>query len=441
MLHKRIGASDIEDLRRLARRRLPRVVFDYIDGGAEREITLRENLSAFDRVAFRPRCAVAMSTCDLRTDVLGTTFDLPFLLAPVACCRVLYPRGEAVAAAQAGAAGTAYILSTFSGCSVEDVKAASTGAVWFQLYLLGGREVAREGIRRAQAAGCSVLVVTVDSLVAKLRPRPRQTGTIGAVSGVTDQRWHRRAERTWQSMRRAQQFVAEARWTRLRRYNRSWLRLGAQVLARPRWLIDFLTDGGLMDLPNVALPEVGAFAFGDVGAAHEQPITSWSDLRWIRDEWRGPLVVKGVLRGDDACRAAAEGADAVVVSNHGGRELDGAAATLRALPGVVQAVGGRIDVLFDSGIRRGSDVVKALCLGARAVLIGRAYVYGLGASGGDGVARAIEILRADVIRTIKLLGCPSVRELNSSFIDFDPQSIRPEEIAARDRAPLGIGAP
>jgi L-lactate dehydrogenase (cytochrome) len=189
-----------------------------------------------------------------------------------------------------------------------------------------------------------------------------------------------------------------------------------QFLARPRWLAAFLADGGLMKFPNVVLPD-GPMPYADVGTALSESVVCWDDLRWLREVWGGPIVIKGVHTADDARRAVDAGAAALVVSNHGGRQLDGVAATLRVLPEVVAAVGDRIEVLMDGGIRRGSDVAKALCLGARAVLVGRAYAYGLGAGGEAGVTRAIEILRADLERTLKLLGCPSVRDLDGSYVD------------------------
>jgi len=193
-----------------------------------------------------------------------------------------------------------------------------------------------------------------------------------------------------------------------------------QFLARPRWLAAFLGDGGLMKFPNVVLPGEGEMRYADVGAALERSTVCWDDLRWIRDVWRGPIVVKGVHTGDDARRAVDAGVQAIVVSNHGGRQLDGVAPTLRVLPEVVAAVDGRIEVLLDSGIRRGGDIAKAMCLGARAVLVGRAYAYGLGAAGEAGVARAIEILRTDLVRTLKLLGCDAVTKLDRSFVDAPP---------------------
>jgi isopentenyl diphosphate isomerase/L-lactate dehydrogenase-like FMN-dependent dehydrogenase len=373
---------NVADLRRLAERRLPRVVFDYVDGGAESEVTLRENCLAFDEVTFRPRGAVAAPAADLQTSVLGTRLALPFLLAPVGSTRMLYPRGEPVAARAAGEAATAYVLSTLSGCTLEEVKAATTGPCWYQVYLVGGREVARAAIERARAAKYSALVVTIDTPMAGLRERDVRNGTRELVGG-----------RAWTML----PFV--------------W-----QFLARPRWLAAFLSDGGMMRFPNVVLAD-GPMAYADVGAALEQSVVSWTDLKWIREAWGGPIVVKGVLTAEDARRAVDEGAEAVVVSNHGGRQLDGAPATLRALPEVVAAVRGRAEVLMDGGIRRGSDIVKAICLGARAVLVGRAYAYGLGAGGGPGVARAIEILRSDLARTLKLLGCASVAELGPSYVE------------------------
>ena len=383
-------AINIDDLRQAAKKRLPRVVFDYIDGGAGSEWTLRENTRAFDDLAFRPRSAVATAACDLRTTVLGTTIDVPFILAPVGSSRLFHPRGEEVAARAAGEAGTIYSLSTLAGCHVSDVKAATRGPVWYQLYLVGGRDVALTAIERAKSAGCSALIVTIDTPVAGMRERDVRNG--------------------------AKELVSDSMLSML---PHAW-----QFLARPRWVASFLLDGGLMKFPNIVLRD-GPMPYADVGAALEQSMVSWSDFAWIRDAWRGPIVVKGVHTADDARQAVDHGANAVVVSNHGGRQLDGAAATIRVLPEVLDAVRDRADVLLDSGIRRGEHIVKALALGARAVLIGRAYAYGLGAAGASGVTRAIEILRTDIIRTLKLLGCASVRDLDRSFIDVPQEWIAP----------------
>ena len=372
---------NIEDLRRLAARRAPRVVFDYLDGGAEAEMTLRANVRAFEAVTFRPRGAVAIPEVDIRTTVMGAKLALPFMLAPVGSTRMFYPRGEELAAHAAGAAGTAYILSTLSGTNMEDVQAATTGPAWYQVYLVGGREIATAMLERVRKAGFTALVLTIDTPVSGMREKDLRNGT-----------------------------------KELLGRGPSMLPYLPQMLARPRWLAGMLADGGLMKFPNVLLPE-GPMPYADVGRALEQSVVSWSDFAWIRDLWKGPIMVKGVLTSDDAHRAVDAGASAVVVSNHGGRQLDGVAATLHALPEVVSAVGDRIEVLVDGGIRRGGDIVKAMCLGARAVLVGRAYAYGLAAAGEAGVQRAIDILRTDLVRTLKLLGCKSVSELDRSYID------------------------
>jgi len=381
---------NIEDLRRIAKRRLPRVVFDYIDGGAEAERTLRANSQAYEAVTLRPRCAIATPACDLRTTVLGTSLSMPLILAPVGSCRLMYPRGEEAAARAAGRAGIIYTLSTLSGCRLEDVAAASEGPVWYQLYLVGGRDCALAAIERARKAGFSALVVTIDTAVAGMRERDIRNGAKELLSG---------------NLREILPFVR-------------------QLFTKPRWLAAFLADGGLMKFANVIIPGKGPMLYADVTTALEQAVVSWQDLSWIRDAWNGPIIIKGVHTGEDARRAVDVGANALVVSNHGGRQLDGVAPTLQMLPEVLSAVGDRVEVLLDGGIRRGSDIVKALCLGARAVLTGRAYAYGLGAAGEVGVTRAIEILRTDLIRTLKLLGCASIAHLDRSFIDFPAEWLR-----------------
>jgi isopentenyl diphosphate isomerase/L-lactate dehydrogenase-like FMN-dependent dehydrogenase len=373
----------IHDFRPLARHRLPKPVFDYLDGGADGEVTLRENCRVFDDVTFRPRQAVPVANCDLRTRVLGFDLSFPALLAPVGYSRLMHPDGEAGAARAAGAAGTAYVLSTISGHRLEDVKAASSGPVCFQLYLMGGRAASEAVIERARVAGCAALFITIDTPVAGLRERDYRNGMRELVGGSL-----------WAKM----PFLP-------------------QILARPEWLAGFLLDGGMAKLPNVVLPGQGPMELVDVSAALARAAVTWSDLKWIRSLWPGPMVIKGVLTGDDARHAVDEGAAAVVVSNHGGRQLDGVSASLRALPEVVVAVNGQVEVLMDGGVRRGSDIVKAVCLGARAVLCGRAYAYGLAAAGHAGVVRALEILQADVERTLKLLGCTSVAALDRSYVD------------------------
>jgi L-lactate dehydrogenase (cytochrome) len=372
----------VDDFRPLARRRLPRAVWDYLDGGAEGEVTLRENCRAFEDVTFRPRQAVAVGQCDLRTRVLGQDLSLPFMLAPVGYTRMMHRDGEAGAARAAGKAGTGYCLSTISGHPLEDVKAASTGPVFFQLYLVGGRAAAEAVLERARVAGYAGLLVTIDTPVAGMRERDHRNGMKELISGgLLDK-----------------------------------VPFLPNVLSHPGWLLSFLGDGGLRPLPNVVVPGQGPLALLDVGAALAATTVTWADFKWIRDCWRGPIVVKGVLTGDDARRSVDAGAVAVSVSNHGGRQLDSVAASIRALPEVVAAVGGQVEVWLDGGVRRGPDIVKALCLGAHVVLCGRAYAYGMAAAGEAGVTRAIEILRADLDRTLRLLGCRSVAELDRSYV-------------------------
>jgi isopentenyl diphosphate isomerase/L-lactate dehydrogenase-like FMN-dependent dehydrogenase len=373
----------IEDLRPVAERRIPKSVFDYLDGGAEGEVTLRENCRIYEDITFNPRHAVVSQECDLRTRVLGMDLAVPFVLAPVGYSRLMHPGGEVAAARAAGNAGTAYILSTISGHKLEDVKAASSGPVFYQLYLMGGRGASEAAIERANAAGFSALVVTIDTPVSGIRERDYRNGMKELITGGV---------------------FAKIPYL-------------PQILSRPGWLMQFLLDGGLQPLPNVVIAEKGPMTLTDVSTALAESAVTWADFRWIRELWKGPIVVKGVLTADDALLAIDHGAAAISVSNHGGRQLDGVPASLRVLPEVVRSVNGQVEVLMDGGIRRGTDIVKALCLGAKAVLCGRAYAYGLAAAGEAGVNRALQILRTDLERTLKLLGCPSVAALDRSYVN------------------------
>jgi isopentenyl diphosphate isomerase/L-lactate dehydrogenase-like FMN-dependent dehydrogenase len=382
----------VDDARRRARRILPRVVFDYVDGGADDEVTLRENRRAYEAVTFRPRGAVHVKP-DLRTTVLGTPVEFPVLCAPCGFVRVVHPDGEIAVAREAAAAGTVSIVSTAAGTSLEDVATASRGGLpdgepnrlWFQLYFMNGRTGAEILVERAERAGYGALVVTIDSAIVGNRERDTRNGVV----------------------------------LPLRVDARMAMHFAPQVLVRPAWLQRFVVDGMRLDFPNSLLLGPGGTPLPKDEAPKavlSRPPT-WADIGWIRERWTGPLVVKGLVTGADARRAVEVGADAVVVSNHGGRQLDGAPATLRALPEVVDAVGGEVEVLVDGGVRRGADVVKAVALGARAVLIGRAYIFGLAVSGGAGVAQVLRILRTDMDRTLRLLGCPSVKDLDRSWID------------------------
>jgi isopentenyl diphosphate isomerase/L-lactate dehydrogenase-like FMN-dependent dehydrogenase len=374
---------NIADLRLIAERRLPRVVFDYVDGGAQDEFTLRENVRAFDEVVFRPRNAVFIQKCDLTTSVLGSQLSMPFLLAPIGFSSLIHSQGEVLAARAAGNAGIGFVLTTISGSPLEKVAAASSGPRWYQLYLVGGREAAEPALARAWAAGFTVLAITIDTGTFGFRERDIRNG-IPALLGPNQ--------------------LAKIKYL-------------PRLLVHPGWVASFLLDGGMLELPNVIVPGRGPMPLSEVQESLARSVVTWEDLRWIRKKWPGSIIVKGVLTGDDARRALDEGAAGVGVSNHGGRQLDGVAASLRALPEIVKAVGGRAEVLMDGGIRRGSDIVKAICLGAKAVLVGRAYAYGLGAAGEAGVGRAIAILRADLKRTLALLGCESIAELNRSYVE------------------------
>ncbi len=373
---------NVTDLRGCARARLPDVVFDYLDGAAERETTFADNIAAFDEVMFKPKLAVKIPQVDLSTRLLGVDVALPALLAPIGYSRLLHPRGERAAAAGAARAGTGYILSTISGHPLEDVRAENE-KVFFQLYLMGGREASERTIARAQAAGYKALFLTIDTAVAGMRERDFRNGMAQLMGGNP---------------------FAKIKYL-------------PNLLAHPRWLAGFLLDGGMPTLPN-AVTASGPLKATNVAAALESAAVCWDDLEWIRRCWNGPIVIKGIQTADDARRAVDHGAAAIVVSNHGGRQLDGVPGSLRVLPSVVEAVGTNCEVLFDSGVRRGSDIVKALCLGAKGVLLGRAYAYGMAAAGDAGVDRALAILRADLVRTMKLMGCASLRELSGAQVSL-----------------------
>src|SRR5262249_8762005 len=299
---------NVQDFRSLARRRLPKVVFDYLDGGAEDEITLRENRRAFEDVTFRPRHAVAFAECDLRTRLLGCDLALPMILAPIGYSSVMHSRGEIAAARAAGDAGTAYILSTISGVALEDVKAATFGPLFYQLYLIGGRKAAEFTIERIRKAGFSGLFVTIDTAVAGMRERDFRNGMKELISGSIFEK----------------------------------IPFLGQILVRPSWLMSFLRDGGVPVLPNVVIPGRGPMPLVYAATVLALPRITWDVWRWTRNSWKGPLIVRGVLPADDARRAIDAGASAVVVSNHGGRQLDTVQASLRALPEIVSAVNNQI---------------------------------------------------------------------------------------------------
>jgi isopentenyl diphosphate isomerase/L-lactate dehydrogenase-like FMN-dependent dehydrogenase len=379
---------NVDHARERCRKSVPAVLFDFIDGGADDELTIAANREAFRRVTFRPRSAVPVPQPDLSTTVLGHTLALPVVIAPCGGVRLVHRDGDRAVVRAAGQFGAAAIMSTALGTEVEDVIAESSAPAWFQLYFRGGRDGAEYLVDRVQNAGFTALFVTIDS-------------------------------------------SARGSDERLQRHGLPWpptltpstvARLTPQLIVRPRWLAGYLLDGRpttfAANRPDGAGEgEPTGFRPGSVPEI-ARPSPSWEDFTWIRSRWRGPLVVKGVLTAEDARRAVDVGADGVVVSNHGGRQMDGLPATLEVLPEILEAVGDRVDVLIDGGIRRGTDVVKALAIGASAAMIGRPYLYGLGAAGERGVVAVLDLFRRDLVRALRTLGCPSIAALDRSFVNL-----------------------
>lgn len=357
----------VEDLRRRARRKLPRAVFDFIDGAAEDEVSLRANRAAFGRLTFRPRVFVDVSRIDTSVRVLGQTLATPVILAPTGLCGMAAARGEVMAARAALRTGTIFTLSAMSGVSIEETMAAAPGAHWFQLYVWRDRDLTRRLVERAAAAGYRAMMVTADTPLLGQRERDLRNGATIPPRITVSNAW--------------------------------------DTLQKVGWLLG-MARHPTIDFANVRERRHAGPPLALSHYVNQQfdPSVTWEDLAWLRSIWTGPLLVKGIMSAEDARRAADHGVDAVIVSNHGGRQLDGLPASLEVLPEVAQAVGSRIEVLFDGGIRRGTDIVKALALGARAVLVGRPYLYGLGAGGEDGAAAAIDILTRELGRAMALLG-------------------------------------
>lgn len=369
-------AADIADLRLLGQRRTPKPVFDYVDGAAGAEISLQRSLDVFARVEFLPRVLRDVSKVSTATTILGRPSTMPFAFAPTGYTRMMHAAGECAVASVAAKAGIPYSLSTVGTTSPEDVAAASgDGRRWFQLYTWRDRDRSKALVERAKAAGFDVLLLTVDVPVGGARLRDVRNGlTIPPTL-------------TWQT------FVNGA--------------------MHPRWLADFLTTApptfmSLQVDTSVPMSQIASLMF--------DPSVSFDDLAWFRDIWPGPLVIKGVQTVDDAIALANAGMDGIVVSNHGGRQLDRSVTPLELLPSIVEAVGHRLEVLMDTGIRSGADIAAALAFGAKAVLVGRAYLYGLMAGGEAGVQRAYDILASELVRTMQLLGVTTVDELDSSLV-------------------------
>jgi L-lactate dehydrogenase (cytochrome) len=381
-------AASVEDLRRIAKRRLPGGVFDYIDGGAEDERTLAANQAAFAATTFRPRILRNVEQVDVASTLLGRPLAYPLVLAPTGFTRIADPDGELAVARAAARAGLPYTLSTLSTRSIEEVRSVSNGRLWFQVYAWRDRGLVREMVDRAGAAGYEALVLTVDTAVLGRRERDVRRGfslppTIGArtiVDGVLHPGW------TWSFVRSEP------------------IRF-ANVVGR--------------DVGDGASP----VSLSDYINTQFDPALSWDDVDWLRSIWDGPIVLKGVQTVDDARLAAERGVDAVALSNHGGRQLDGAPAPFSLVAPVADAVGDRVEILCDGGVRRGSDIVKAVASGATAAMAGRAYLYALGAAGERGVDRVLGWFRADLVRTMSLLGAGAIADLDPSLLDLphDPR--------------------
>lgn len=376
-------AISIGDYRELARRRLPRFLFDYIDGGSFSEETLRRNVGELQTLALRQRVLRDVSGADLSTTVLGQTWQLPVGLAPIGLGGLVARRGETQAVRAAEAAGIPFILSTVAACPIEEVAAAATQPFWFQLYMIRDRAFMRDLLARASAAGCSTLVFTVDMPVPGTRYRDYHSGLAGA-AGLGGQ------------LRRVAQALGRPRW--------AW---NVGLLGRPHGL------GNIAPLlgDNTGLEDFFAWMRGNF-----DPQIGWRDLDWIRAEWKGPIVLKGVLDVEDAREAAANGVDGIIVSNHGGRQLDGVPASALALPEIAAAVGDKLTVLADGGVRSGLDVLRLLALGARGVLLGRAWVWALAAGGQPAVEQMLSQLAAELRVAMALTGVRRIADIDSSVL-------------------------
>ncbi|WP_336212783.1 alpha-hydroxy acid oxidase [Nonomuraea sp. LPB2021202275-12-8] len=369
------AAADLADIRRLARRRAPRMVFDYVDGAAEGEVSLARSVAAFARVEFRPRVLRDVAEAPTAVDVLGRRIGMPVVLAPTGFTRMMHRDGERAVARAAARASVPYTLSTMGTTSARDVALAAPGGWnWFQLYVVRDRGRTRESLRLAREAGMDVLVVTVDVPVAGARLR---------------------------DVRHGMTMPPSLRWGGLLR-----------AAGHPAWWFDFLTSEPLRFATVDGAPD----DLAGITNLMFDPTVTLSDLSWIRSVWEGPLLVKGVQRVDDAKELAAVGVDGLVVSNHGGRQLDRSPTPLELLPEVVAAVGERTEVFLDGGVRSGADVAAAVALGARACFVGRAYLYGLMAGGEPGVDRVLQLMRAELVRTLQLLGVGGVDGLDRDTV-------------------------
>jgi L-lactate dehydrogenase (cytochrome) len=375
-------AASVSDYRALARARLPHFLFEYLDGGSYDEVTLARNVEDLRAVALRQRVLRDVSAIDLSATLFGQRWAMPVGLGPVGLSGLYARRGEVQAARAAAAANVPFSLSTLSACSIGEVAKGSEAPFWFQLYIVKDRGFVRDMIARAREAGCGALLLTVDLAVPGTRYRDYRAGLSGSMRGP------------------GSRFL--------------------QALRRPDWAWDVAVHGRPLTMGNLE-PLLGSGAvladlMGWVGRNFDASVT-WKDVAWVREQWPGPLVIKGILDPEDAREAVADGADGVIVSNHGGRQLDGVSSTARALPAVAEAVAGRMPVLVDGGVRSGLDVVRMLALGADFVLMGRAWAYALAACGQDGVAHVLQLIDAEMRVAMALTGCTDIAQLNGNIVE------------------------
>ncbi len=379
-----LAPASVSDYREIARRKLPRLMFDYVDGGAFEEATLAANRSDLQKISLKQKVMRDVSTLDTSVSLFGQTQSLPIILAPVGFAGMMARRAEVQAARAAEKAGVPFTLSTVGICPIEEVRRATRQPFWFQLYMMRDRGVVREIISRAQDAGCGALVFTVDLPVLGTRYRDIRNGM-----GV--------------------QLPLVSR-----------LRMAANFLSRPGWLVDVALRGRPLTFGNLAGVVKDAHSLGALlqwTTTALDPSVTWKDLEWVRSVWKGPLILKGVLDEEDAREAVATGADGIVVSNHGGRQLDAARSTISVLPRIADAVGDRTTVLMDGGIRSGQDVTRAVALGARACLVGRAWVYGVAAQGEAGVTAVLETMKRELRTSMALVGASRVEAIGRSVVE------------------------
>lgn len=378
--------ASVSDWRLRAQSRLPRMMFDYIDGGSYAESTLRRNVEDFERIALRQRILTDVSKLSLSTEILGEAMSMPIIMAPVGMAGLYARRGEVQAARAAEKANVPFTLSTVSICSIEEVRAAREKPFWFQLYMIKNRDYMEKLLARARASGARVLVFTVDLPTPGARYRDVRSGLSGEL-GLVD-----KAKRAFNAVR------------------------------HPGWVWDVMLNGGPQTFGNIveAMPDArGTNDFAMWIGKNFDPSVNWDDFAWIRERWDGPIVIKGILDAEDARRAADVGADGIVVSNHGGRQLDGVLSGVAALPPVVEAVGDRLTVLMDGGVRSGLDVLKAMSMGAKGVLVGRAWAYALAGGGEAGVSDMLKTLRSELAVAMMLTGCTDVRQAGEHMLVRD----------------------